>query len=54
MLVSNYFIILGRASQVHIGGHLSLDGTHMTISKGAKNIIIYREGWITPFVKGLP
>lgn len=26
----------------------------MTIPENAKNIIVYREGWITPFVKGIP
>lgn len=26
----------------------------MTILENAKNIIVYREGWITPFVKGIP
>jgi hypothetical protein len=44
MLISNYSIILGRDWKALTGGYLSLDGTHMSIAKNGKNIIVLREG----------
>ena len=43
MNVSNYSIILGRDWQALTGGYYSMDGSHIIVPKGTKNIIIYRE-----------
>jgi hypothetical protein len=42
MLVSNYSIILGRVWQALTSGYLSLDGTHLSIPRNGKNIIVPR------------
>jgi hypothetical protein len=44
ILISNYSIILGRDWKALTGGYSSLDGTHMSIAKNGKNIIVLREG----------
>jgi hypothetical protein len=44
MSVSNYSIILGREWKDLTGGYMSLDGTHMSLSKAGKIIIVLREG----------
>jgi hypothetical protein len=51
MPVSNYSIILGRYWQALIGGYLSLDGTHLSIPRNGKNIIVLREGRISPYIE---
>jgi hypothetical protein len=47
MTVSNYSIILGRDWQDLTDGYLSLDGSHLSIPKNDKNIIVLREGQIS-------
>jgi hypothetical protein len=54
MLVSNYSIILGRDWQALMGGYLSLDGTHLFIPQNVKNIIVLREGIISPYIESVP
>jgi hypothetical protein len=54
MPVSNYSIILGRDWKALTGGYLSLDGTHLPTPQNGKNIIVLREGRISPYIKGLP
>jgi hypothetical protein len=44
MLVSNYSIILGRDWKALMGGYMSMDGTHMSLPKVGKNIIVLGEG----------
>jgi hypothetical protein len=44
MPVSNYSIILGRDWKALTGGYISLDGSHMSLPKNGKNIIVLREG----------
>jgi hypothetical protein len=51
MHVSNYSIILGRDWQDLTGGYLSLDGSHLSIPKNGKNIIVLREGRISPYIE---
>jgi hypothetical protein len=50
MPVSNYSIILGRGCEALTGGYLSLDGTHLSISRNGKNIIVLREGRISLYI----
>jgi hypothetical protein len=52
--VSNYLIILGRYCQALTGGYLSLDGTHLSIPQNGKNIIVLREGRISPYIESVP
>ena len=52
--VSNYSIILGRDWQALTGGYYSMDGSHIIIPKGPKNIIIYREERIVPYIENPP
>lgn len=52
--VSNYSIILGRDWQSRTGGYYSMDGTHIIISYGPKNIIVYCKDRIVPYIKNLP
>jgi ribonuclease HI len=52
--VSNYSIILGRDWQALTGGYLSLDGTHLSILQNGKNIIVLREGRISPYIESVP
>ena len=54
MSISNYSIILGRDWQALTGGYLSLDGTHLSISRNGKNIIFLREGRISPYIESVP
>jgi hypothetical protein len=54
MPVSNYSIILGRDWQALTGGYLSLDGTHLSIPRNGKNIIVLREGRISPYIESVP
>jgi hypothetical protein len=54
MPVSNYSIILGRDWQTLMGGYLSLDGTHLSIPRNGKNIIVLREGRISPYIESIP
>jgi hypothetical protein len=54
MSVSNYSIILGRYWQYLTGGYLSLDGTHLSIPHNGKNIIVLREGRISPYIESIP
>jgi ribonuclease HI len=54
MPVRNYSIILGRYWQALTGGYLSLDGTHLSIPRNGKNIIVLREGRISPYIESVP
>jgi hypothetical protein len=54
MPVSNYSIILGRDWQALIGGYLSLDETHMSVHRNKNNIIVLREGRISPYIESVP
>jgi hypothetical protein len=53
MSVSNYSIIFGRDWQALTGGYLSLDGTHLSIPRNIKNIIVLREGRISPYIESV-
>jgi ribonuclease HI len=53
MPVSNYSIILGRDWQALTGGYLSLDGTHLSVPQNGKNIIVLREGRISPYIESV-
>jgi hypothetical protein len=48
MLESNYSIILGINWQALIGGYISLDGTHLSVPRNGKNIIVLGEGRFSP------
>jgi hypothetical protein len=54
MSVSNYSIILGRDWQDLTGGYLSLDNTHLSVPRNGKNIIVLREGRISPYIESVP
>jgi len=54
MLVSNYSIILGRDWQALTGGYLALEGTHLSVSRNGKNIIVLRDGRISPYIQSIP
>ena len=54
MPVRNYSIILGRDWQALTGGYLSLDETHLSIPRNGKNIIVLREGIISPYIESVP
>jgi hypothetical protein len=54
MAVNNYSIILGRYWQVLICGYLSLDVTHSFVPRNGKNIIVLREGIISPYIESVP
>jgi ribonuclease HI len=53
MPVSNYSIVLGRDWKALTGGYLSLDGTHFSIPHNGKNIIVLREGRISPYIESV-
>jgi hypothetical protein len=53
MPVRNYSIILGRYWQALTGGYLSLDGIHLFIPLNGKNIIVLREGRISPYIQNV-
>jgi ribonuclease HI len=54
MPVRNYSIILGRDWQSLTGGYLSLDDTHLSVPRNGKNIIVLREGIISPYIESVP
>jgi ribonuclease HI len=54
MPVRNYSIILGRYWQDLTGGYLSLDETHLFIPQNGKNIIVLRDGRISPYIESVP
>jgi hypothetical protein len=54
MPVSNYSIILGRDWKALTSGYLSLDGTHLSVPRNGKNIIVLREGNISPYIESVP
>jgi hypothetical protein len=54
MPVRNYSIILGRDWQDLTGGYLSLDETHLSVPWNGKNIIVLREGRISPYIESVP
>jgi hypothetical protein len=54
MLVSNYSIILGRDWQALTGGYISLNGTHLSVPRNGKNIIVLREGIISLYIEIIP
>jgi hypothetical protein len=54
MPVSNYSIILGRDWKALMGGYLSLDEIHLSIPQNGKNIIVLREGRISPYIESVP
>jgi hypothetical protein len=54
MPVRNYSIILGRYWKSLKGGYLSLDGTHLSVPRNSKNIIVLREGRISPYIESVP
>jgi hypothetical protein len=51
--IRNYSIILGRDWQALMGGYLSIDGTHLSVPRNGKNIIILREGRISPYIESV-
>jgi ribonuclease HI len=54
MPVNNYSIILGRDWKALMGGYLSLDGSHLSIPKDGKNVIVLREDRISPYIEKVP
>jgi hypothetical protein len=54
ILVINYSIILGRDWQALKSGYLLLDETHLSIPLNGKNIIVLREGIISPYIESVP
>jgi hypothetical protein len=54
MPMSNYSIILGRDWKALTGGYLSLNETHLSIPRNGKNIIVLREGRISPYIESIP
>jgi hypothetical protein len=54
MPIRNYSIILKRHWKDLTGGYLSLDGTHLSIPRNGKNIIVLREGRISPYIESVP
>ena len=36
-----------------MGGYLSLDGTHLSVPQNGKNIIVLREGRISPYIESI-
>jgi hypothetical protein len=54
MPVRNHSIILGRYWKSLTGGYLSIDGTHLSLPRNGKNIIVLREGRISPYIESFP
>jgi hypothetical protein len=54
MPVRNYSIILGRDWKDLMSGYLSLDETHLSIPRNGKNIIVFKEGRISPYIESVP
>jgi hypothetical protein len=50
----NYSILLGRYWQALTSEYLSLDGTHFSVPQNGKNIIVLREGIISPYIESIP
>jgi hypothetical protein len=46
-----FWVEIGKALT---GGYLSLDGSHLSIPKNGKNIIVLREGRISPYIEKVP
>jgi hypothetical protein len=53
MHVRNYSIILRRDWKALTGGYLSLDGKHLSVPLNGKNIIVLREGIISPYIENV-
>jgi hypothetical protein len=53
MPVRNYSIILGRDWKALTGGYLSLNETHLFVPQNGKNIIVLREGRISPYIESV-
>jgi hypothetical protein len=53
MPVKNYSIILGKYWQALTSGYFSLDGTHLSVPQNGKNIIVLREGIISPYIESV-
>jgi hypothetical protein len=53
MPVRNYSIILGRDWKSLTCGNLSLEGTHLSIPRNGKRIIVLREGMISPYIENV-
>jgi hypothetical protein len=45
---------LGRDWKDLTGGYLSLDETHLFVPQNGKNIIVLREGSISPYIESVP
>jgi ribonuclease HI len=54
MPVRKYSIILGRDWKTLTSGYLSLDGTHLSVPRNGKNIIVLREGRTSPYIESIP
>ena len=54
MLINNFSIILGRDYQVLTNGYISLYGSHMSLPKNGKNIIVPREDRICRYIEIVP
>jgi ribonuclease HI len=54
MSVRNYLIILGSNWQDLTSGYLSLNGTHLSVPRNGKNIIVLRERRISPYIESVP
>jgi hypothetical protein len=52
--VSNYYIILARDWKALVGGYFSLDGTHLSIPRNEKNIIVLREERVSHYIESVP
>jgi hypothetical protein len=53
MGVSNYSIIIGHNWKDLTNGYLFVDDTHVIISRGPKNLIVYREGKISHYLESI-
>jgi hypothetical protein len=54
MPIRNYSIILGRDWKSLTGGYLSLDRMHLSVPQNGKNIIVLKEGRISPYIENVP
>jgi hypothetical protein len=54
MPVSNYSIISGRDWKDFLVGYLSLDQTYLSVPRNGKNIMVLREGRISPYIESVP
>jgi hypothetical protein len=53
-LASTSIFLTKVMKEVQQGGYLSLDGTHLSIPWNGKNIIVLREGIISPYIEIIP